>query len=123
MQDRTYDLVSVLYHALQGAHVCSQYIQDVQQARDDVLGQFFQEVRECQQHLVQQAEALLLQRLQQRSIPTSPSTAHQHAADAGTGQGRSKEAVSISPGAELGAGAVTTMTDEKRQVDSAVATG
>jgi hypothetical protein len=44
-KDATYDLVSVLYHALQGTETCGQYIQDAEQADDQELIQFFRSVQ------------------------------------------------------------------------------
>jgi hypothetical protein len=64
-RDETYNLVSVLYHALQGADTCQQYIQDAAQANDQELGQFFRDVQAWQRHLATQAKALLTQRLTQ----------------------------------------------------------
>lgn len=65
MQDKNYNLISVLYHALQGGETCMQYIQDAEHAGDEELGQFFHEVQECQRHLADRAKALLRQRLSQ----------------------------------------------------------
>lgn len=65
MQDKNYNLISVLYHALQGGETCMQYIQDAAHAGDEELGQFFHEVQECQRHLADRAKALLRQRLGQ----------------------------------------------------------
>ena len=39
-RDATYDVVSILYHALQGAETYQQYIQDAEQRGDQELGQF-----------------------------------------------------------------------------------
>ena len=39
-RDDTYDLVSVLYHALQGAETARHYIQDAAQAGDEELVSF-----------------------------------------------------------------------------------
>jgi hypothetical protein len=64
-RDTIYNLVSVLYHALQGADTCQQYIQDADQANDQELGQFFRDVQAWQRHLSIQAQALLTQRLHQ----------------------------------------------------------
>ena len=62
-RDETYDLVSVLYHALQGAETAQQYIQDATQAGDEELVQFFREAQDWQRHLATQAKAVLKQRL------------------------------------------------------------
>ena len=39
--NETYNLVSILYHALEGATTYEKYIQDAQNAGDDELAQFF----------------------------------------------------------------------------------
>lgn len=62
-KDETYNLVSVLYHALQGAETARQYIQDAAQAGDEELVQFFREAQDWQRHLATQAKAVLKQRL------------------------------------------------------------
>ncbi len=64
-RDETYNLVSVLYHALQGAQTATQYVQDAAQAGDQELIQFFRDVQGWQQHLAAQAKQLLTQRLRQ----------------------------------------------------------
>jgi hypothetical protein len=62
-KDDTYNLVSVLYHALQGAETAQHYLQDAEQADDQELVQFFREVQDWQRHLATQAKAVLKQRL------------------------------------------------------------
>src|SRR4029434_7188333 len=62
-RDDTYDLVSVLSHALQGAETARHYIQDADQAGDQELVQFFREAQDRQRHLASQAKAVLKQRL------------------------------------------------------------
>ena len=65
-KDETYNLVSVLYHALQGAETAQQYLQDATQAGDQELVQFFREVHDWQRHLASQAKAVLKERLSAR---------------------------------------------------------
>jgi len=62
-KDDIYNLVSVLYHALQGAETAQHSLQDADQAGDQELGQFFREVQDWQRHLATQAKAVLKQRL------------------------------------------------------------
>jgi hypothetical protein len=64
-KDKTYNLVSVLYHALQGAQTSVQYIQDAEREGDQELVQFFRDVQAWQRHLAMQAQELLKQRLLQ----------------------------------------------------------
>jgi hypothetical protein len=62
-RDETYNLVSVLYHALQGAQTSIQYMQDAEQEGDQELVQFFRDAQAWQRHLAAQAKELLKQRL------------------------------------------------------------
>lgn len=51
--NETFDLVSVLYHALEGAQTYGRYCQDAQQVGNRDLEQFFQQ---CQQEDIRRAE-------------------------------------------------------------------
>jgi hypothetical protein len=64
VKDEVYNIVSVLYHALQGGETSVQYLQDAQGAGDQKLVQFFQEVQECHQHLATRAKEVLTQYLE-----------------------------------------------------------
>lgn len=58
-RDESYNLVSVLYHALQGAETYTQYIADAERAGDDDLVEFFTECREEEKERAQRAKMLL----------------------------------------------------------------
>jgi hypothetical protein len=60
--DHVYGLVSVLYHALQGAQACEQYIGDAERAGDDELVKFFEECRDAQNARAARAKQLLVDR-------------------------------------------------------------
>lgn len=60
-----YNLVSVLYHCLEGSATYEKYIQDAQQAGDNDLANFFQEVKDTNSQLAERAKQLLGQRLSQ----------------------------------------------------------
>jgi hypothetical protein len=62
-RDEHYNVISVLYHALQGADTCATYLQDAEQAGDQELAQFFQEVQGTYRQLGDRSKALLRQRL------------------------------------------------------------
>jgi rubrerythrin len=62
--DATYDLVSVLYHSLQGAETYEFYENDANEAGDNELAQFFREVREEESRRADRAKQLLARRLQ-----------------------------------------------------------
>jgi rubrerythrin len=63
--DPIYDLISVAYHALQGAETYECYAQDAQKEGDQELAEFFRETQQqCQQTGVD-AQQLLSTRLQQ----------------------------------------------------------
>jgi hypothetical protein len=62
-RDEHYNVISVLYHALQGADTCATYIQDAERAGDQDLVQFFREVHGSYQQLADRGKTLLRQRL------------------------------------------------------------
>ena len=66
-RDEMYDVVSVLYHALQGGETSMQYLQDAQETGDQKLVQFFQEVQECHRHLATRAKEVLRQCLEREN--------------------------------------------------------
>ena len=64
-RDSTYDLVAVLYHALQGIENCQTYRQDA--SGDQQMGQFFDQAIQAQRQLADQAKRLLHDRLMQET--------------------------------------------------------
>ena len=56
-----YDLVSVLYHALEGAQTYSSFIKDAEQSGNQQLAQFFRQVQQEDNNRAQQARQLLSQ--------------------------------------------------------------
>lgn len=54
-----YNLVSVLYHALEGGATYERYIQDAEQEGDEELAQFFRQVQQEDAQRAQQAKSLL----------------------------------------------------------------
>jgi maltooligosyltrehalose synthase len=62
-KDTTYNLVSVLYHALQGADLYEQYASDA--GSDQDLASFFREVQQQEKQRADRAKQLLAKRLQQ----------------------------------------------------------
>ena len=63
-RDETYDVISIVYHALQGAENCDIYAEDAEQ---DELRQFFQQAGDQQRQLAQQGKQLLARCLQNES--------------------------------------------------------
>jgi rubrerythrin len=61
----TYNLVSVLYHALQGAENYEQYAKDA--GSDQDLATFFREIQQQEKQRADRAKQLLATRLQQGS--------------------------------------------------------
>jgi hypothetical protein len=61
--DEIYGVVSVLYHALQGATACDKYIGDAQKAGDEELERFFRACRTEAHARSRRAQVLLAQRL------------------------------------------------------------
>jgi rubrerythrin len=62
--DPTYDVISILYHALQGAETYTKYAQDAERAGDRELAQFFREVQQQETQCADRAKQLLARRLQ-----------------------------------------------------------
>jgi rubrerythrin len=62
-RDTVYDLVSIIYHALQGAETYAMYVGDAEQAGDGELAQFFREVQQDEQARSDRAKKLLADRL------------------------------------------------------------
>lgn len=65
--DVTYNLVSILYHALQAAETHDQYIRDAEESGDKDLAAFFREVKEENTRRAERAKELLARRLTQNS--------------------------------------------------------
>jgi len=65
--DHVYGLVSVLYHALQGAETYQLYIDDAQRGGDQELVKFFQECKEEERERAERAKALLTPRIETKS--------------------------------------------------------
>ena len=63
-RDSTYDIVAVLYHALQGVENCQTDLQDA--SRDQQLQTFFQQAMQQQRQLADQAKMLLHDQLMNR---------------------------------------------------------
>ena len=60
-RNETYDLISVLYHAVQGAENCQTYAQD---AQDSQVKDFFNKALQAQRQLADQGKQVLQQCLQ-----------------------------------------------------------
>ena len=58
-RDEHYNLVSILYHALQGADTCNVYALDAEAAGDERLAAFFREAGVVQTQLAERAKGLL----------------------------------------------------------------
>ena len=62
-RDTVYDLVSIIYHALQGAETYGMYIADAEEVGDTALARFFEEVQEEERRRADRAKQLLAARL------------------------------------------------------------
>ena len=58
-RDITYDLVSIIYHSLQGAETIAMYIADAEQNKNKDLVQFFRETKEEYERRADRAKQLL----------------------------------------------------------------
>jgi hypothetical protein len=62
--DKDYDLVSVLYHALQAADTCAQYEQDARSDGSDEVAEFMRDVQHQNENIAERAKKLLLKQKQ-----------------------------------------------------------
>ena len=62
--DKDYDLISVLYHALQAVETCAQYRQDAEAEGSPEVADFMREVQEQNTRLAQRAKELLFKQKQ-----------------------------------------------------------
>jgi len=58
-----YDLISVLYHDLQGSECLTRYEQDAREVGDNEAAQFFHDVREHNKQLLDKGRSLLTKRM------------------------------------------------------------
>jgi hypothetical protein len=63
VRDQQYDLISVLYHALQGGETSQMYIDDACQAGDAELAGFFEQVQNEDRTRAERASQLLAARM------------------------------------------------------------
>ena len=63
-RDATYNLISVVYHALQGAETYKMYEEDVERTEDDELASFFRQCHEDEKRRAQRGKELLTRHLQ-----------------------------------------------------------
>jgi hypothetical protein len=61
--DRTYDLISIAYHALQGAETYEQYIRDAEGRGDQEVADFFRDVQDREIDIADRAKQLMQPRL------------------------------------------------------------
>lgn len=62
-KDKNYDLISILYHALEGAETYSKYLEDAEREGDAELLAFFKEAQERSVELAERAKDLLRTRI------------------------------------------------------------
>lgn len=68
VSDPTYNLVSILYHALQAAQTYDTYIRDAEQRGDNTLAQFLRQIQSEDRNRAQYAMQLLAQRVNQGAM-------------------------------------------------------
>jgi hypothetical protein len=93
-RDATFNIVSILYHALQGAETCAQYEKDA--VDDEDLRRFFQQAQGQQRELADAAKRVLRERLER--APAGEPAAFSFgrgSADAETSPGQSTAASEI----------------------------
>jgi hypothetical protein len=63
MRDEHYDLISVLYHALQGDNTLARYIEDAEDAGDADLAEHYHDIQEKYREIARQTKEVLKERL------------------------------------------------------------
>ncbi|BCS52551.1 hypothetical protein [Geobacter sp. SVR] len=63
LNDKDYDIVSVIYHSSQAAEICSKYVQDAAREGDKEAEQFFHDVQDKNESLVARGKDLLRSRM------------------------------------------------------------
>jgi len=58
-RDITYDLVSIIYHSLQGAETTAMFIADAEQEGNQEISQFFNETKQEYERRAERAKQLL----------------------------------------------------------------
>ncbi|HYY92907.1 MAG TPA: hypothetical protein VE713_00220 [Pyrinomonadaceae bacterium] len=58
-RDITYDLVSVIYHSLQGAETTAMFVADAEQEGNQEISQFFNETKQEYERRAERAKQLL----------------------------------------------------------------
>jgi uncharacterized membrane protein YgcG len=58
-RDIEYNLISIAYHALQGAETMDMYVSDAERSGDDELARFFRDVQQQNRQLADRAKQLL----------------------------------------------------------------
>ena len=61
----TYDLVSIMYHTLQGAETYQKFIQDAESVGNQDVASFIREIQQQDEQRAQRAQQLLQQVMQQ----------------------------------------------------------
>ncbi len=67
-ENQHFNLVSVLYHALESATTVEKYIQDAEQSGNQDLVQFFREVQNQNRQCADRAKQYLAQELSQQQV-------------------------------------------------------
>ncbi len=64
-RDVEYNLISIAYHALQGAETMDMYVSDAERSGDQELAQFFRETQQQNRTLADRARQLLRRQVSQ----------------------------------------------------------
>lgn len=70
--DTTYNLISIIFHALQGAETYDKFIRDAEESGDKELAQFFRETKDENARRADRAKELLGKHLSSGNRPNAP---------------------------------------------------
>ena len=106
----TYDLISVMYHALQGCEQYEQYARDADQMGQQEIAQFFRDAIRQNEQLAQRGQQLLAQCLQQGQGQGGRSSQQLHSQNVGSSgqQGGMSGSSSNMSGSSMGSSGVSS---------------
>ena len=102
-RDSTYNLVSALYHVLQGAETSEQYLKDAEKSGDQELVQFFRDWKDEQVQFAERAKNLLGTQLGRGSGAAAGGSARSAAAGSSTATVDAEAAFARGRGKDAGA--------------------
>ncbi|MEP7131102.1 MAG: hypothetical protein ABI770_08240 [Sphingomicrobium sp.] len=114
-KNETYDVISILYHALKGAENCQVFIQD---AKEGPIRDFIQQALQAQRQLADQGKEVL-----QKCLQNDTGGSSAFGWDQSQDQSRSQSGSSGSSPSDFGGGVQSTFGEQSRGQGQSIPTG